>query len=443
MAEIIETGFPGRVFELAIYRNEDLDTRRGTVPEVSVAEHVADSLSDLSINHRIIYGFDPVPVNNNNNSCPSSDGPTVAYEVWRDYVRNGNAPFEAKDSNLLINDAPGGGCAGIGGNIAVGPGRDIDHVDGPIEGTSPWHFDIYSCMHEVGHNMGYSHANNAGRKTLIDGVEYKTPTNGRDDAHTNLCGQSNPADPTPGSDDVARLFYNDCVADTITIREDQGRVFVSSLLVQPNPVEAGALFTITATVTNTMLTDQEVTEPVLVGDEQIGELVFNVPAGGTDTTTIVHSVENPGEYIVQVNQQTELLIVEEAEPADIVVQNVSVDQLPAQVGVPNQIIVTAENVGGSVGNRTLDVFVGGAFVGGVSFGLDPGEIGTDRVNWTPRDPGTFNLDAGRIRTTVTVEPAGGGGGDGGGGQAGLLTPRNLVVAGGATLLFIGLSRRGE
>lgn len=216
-SEWIEKSFDTNLFDIAIYRNVDLDNHRGVDPEFTLVNHVSPALADIGINHRIRWNFDPIPISNNNNGCPPGD---VAYTAWSQYLDAGNAPWVAADCNILINNSRGGGCGSVGGNVCVGPGWRIDgRYERVLSGGAGWQWHVYSCMHEIGHNMGFPHSPNPGLKWVADDDRlHITPTNGDPNQTSNMCGTSVDLRPDNGLARVPENWFAPCVADHLIIR---------------------------------------------------------------------------------------------------------------------------------------------------------------------------------------------------------------------------------
>lgn len=197
-------------WEMTIYSTDSLRSKNGLAPERVVARQIAESFSRH--NRDILLEFDFPDVSLGTNSPTCGDG----LVVFGNYLSSGNAPRVAADSNLCLMDAPGGGCADIGGNAAV---MGVNHIildPGLMEsGTERLHANTLGAMHEVGHNMGWQHEPHPGvARNSADGYWEKTPTVGNDDT-TNMCNEAIPA---RQHQSVRRiLIYHDCVFDHMQI----------------------------------------------------------------------------------------------------------------------------------------------------------------------------------------------------------------------------------
>lgn len=461
--EVVEDRFGGLTWELAIYRNEDLDSMNGTAAEETIVNHVSPSLTDLGVNHRILFDFDPVPLDDRNSGCS-----TQALENWTSYGEEGNLPVVAKDCNLYLNPG-GGGCAFVKGRYASAGAPDIEQVrPRSLIGDKPWSGNVYVAMHEISHNMGTTPGNRSlpsddpnsgvvqfGDTWVTNGIWQKTPSITRRDATSNACGQPITPDPGPNERDHIYTYFNDCVADQMLIREppETGHVRIVGLSLTPNPVEVGERVTIEATMENT--TDSRATrdEPVLVGDDRIDTLHFDVPSGSTQTLSTHHTPSAPGDYIVQVNQGVDTLTVEEETipPGDLRIAGVSVSPTPPEKGDQSVITVTGRNYGDGPVNQMVDVLVNGSSIGAVDFEIDGAGLNREyreqerSIYWTPQSAGDFQISAGDSTSTVTVvDPNGGGNGGQNGGETGTgVSVATVALAAGGLALLISRPSREE
>jgi hypothetical protein len=138
------------VVEVSIYQTEDLSEGNGRTPESVVAKHLEQAFERAGLNYRIEYGhkttFDP----------PMKTNDIENLRWWSD-----KSPEHAKDSNILLYDAKGGGRGYVGGkNCIAGVNRIRDDVDAsPVctKGRKGQCRNIRAALHEVGHNLKGRH----------------------------------------------------------------------------------------------------------------------------------------------------------------------------------------------------------------------------------------------------------------------------------------------
>lgn len=92
-------------------------------------------------------------------------------------------------------------------------------------------------------------------------------------------------------------------------------------------------------------------------------------------------------------------------PANIDVTGISASPSSPEAGQEVAIDVTARNVGGEFGGRTVSVTIDGADHGSVSFDLFANGSDTQTIFWTPQSAGEYTITAGEASTTVSVEDA--------------------------------------
>lgn len=235
--------YGGVPWEQTIYQTEVLTQTHGRVPEDVVARQVSAGLDDLGVDHVIHYGFDPVPASTEDPGC-SSGSPVSSPppEVDRGNVTisdtgpRGPAPVGAlgefeqylgldglvatQDSNMLLTDqAGGGGCAHVGGNVCVAGAGSI-HTDtgGRImRGREDIHDSISAAMHEVTHNMGSRHSGgNFGLAWNGDVYWHRTPSAAVfNQISENACGEDIPG--RDRQDFMDELWYPDCVGGAMEV----------------------------------------------------------------------------------------------------------------------------------------------------------------------------------------------------------------------------------
>lgn len=195
--------------ELAIYQTRDLVGMNGRIPEQMVALHAAEAFDRAGYDYRITYNH--VALDSPSETAVCGDDCPLSW--LRDEGMAGNLPNHAKDSNLLITSADGGGCGYVGGTYATAPGGEIDYSSGlSLEGTDSRQSNFLACIHEIGHNLGLHH--NDGM-AWVEGDDWvKTPM--VDQKGSNNCGE-----PVPYENDlqrVNRLEFADCAVSKFLVR---------------------------------------------------------------------------------------------------------------------------------------------------------------------------------------------------------------------------------
>lgn len=212
---------PDPVWEQTIYTTQALYDRNGRAPEEMVAQYVERAFGRLGVKVDVQTGFSPLPDPYDDPRC--QENTRTSFNFMNDRKNNGELPFVAKDSNLLLVDTVGGGCAGVGGSTAVAGAKPIDRVRSMVESSAEkYHRGVHAPLHEIGHNMGFSHSPHPGAAwnddSEIPGKWHRTPTVAENGAE-NICGEWIPSRRHDAT--VRHLYYNDCVADHMSIAESQ------------------------------------------------------------------------------------------------------------------------------------------------------------------------------------------------------------------------------
>lgn len=201
-----------------IYTTERLFEDNERISEQMVARYLSNIFSDNDISYKIGYNFDTFDAPTEQAVC----GEDSVLDDWREYVKN-DAEDEAKDSNILLTHASGGGCAGVGGNVAAAPGRHIDELRFyEKRGDDDWSRNMGAALHEFGHNMALSHDHDkdeegnqhTGSGWNEDEAWHRTPMNTGDDV-TNICGEEIPK--REYDKVVQELYFTDCTLEYFEI----------------------------------------------------------------------------------------------------------------------------------------------------------------------------------------------------------------------------------
>lgn len=181
MKTISEHGFDNPTVEVALYREDTFAATDGTLPVDNAIEILTGAFEMGELNYVIRHDLPTQTLPAETGTC---DEP---FQTWNDRVRNGNIPHVAKDANLVLIDRFGGGCANAPGNH---PGRAVigarpltdQYADGQItyelEGEGNLWVGYGTLLHELGHNLGFSHKPHGGWGFNHNGKWHRTPTVG-------------------------------------------------------------------------------------------------------------------------------------------------------------------------------------------------------------------------------------------------------------------------
>lgn len=189
------------VVDVTIRSTEQLHERTGRIPEEMAAVFLAGAFAQAGLGYRIRFGFDPVAIGTQHAACRDEDTESPdAKDLFADRLPDLAA---ARDANLILTDAAGGGCAQWWeprcGAVGV---RDLDARRAwTAEGSDDWHRAIQRIEHETGHCLGASHDHDPAPGRQYPGTvrldhdrrEWRySPTVYRADGTVNRCGEPQP-----------------------------------------------------------------------------------------------------------------------------------------------------------------------------------------------------------------------------------------------------------
>lgn len=243
------------VIEATVYQTGNLYGMHGYVSTEAFARWLSGALKERGISHDILHTLPVVRTATNRVACDramNSDNRPGAYYVWGDLLNDngfvddynangqgkalenpeGDTFVQRKDSNLLLTNRGGGGCAAVTGNVAVAAGGGLDTVREYEHGhASPDGFadSMHDAMHEFGHNMGFAHRGRDYCDADGGGIGYvddqgrwnRTPCNPWNGC-TNRCGTWIPYRErnTSSTQVVRHLYFTECTISHF--REEMG-----------------------------------------------------------------------------------------------------------------------------------------------------------------------------------------------------------------------------
>jgi len=129
-----------------------LDDRHGRIPEEVAAATIASVLSYIGIGFEIAYGFESIDVGTEQASCTDDD----AKDRYESVVKGWDE--SARDANILLTDAEGGGCAQWWDSRTAAVGfRGVDSRAPHQQEGGDHSSKRQALLHELGHCLGASH----------------------------------------------------------------------------------------------------------------------------------------------------------------------------------------------------------------------------------------------------------------------------------------------
>lgn len=222
----------GVPIQMSIRLSVKLLERNGRIGPRMVARYAGRAFEEAGYGYELTYNLLPVEPPDEKSNCSAGDTP----QWWERRVETGAVEPLGKDANVLMVDANGGGCAGVGRNYGTTPGRHIDEQRAHREiavGNNDWQRNMHGTLHEIGHQLGARHDHEWG----VDGKQHwgagwveetddgeiwwhRTPNTAGNGA-PNYCGTDIEKRLRDEETGVKRhQLYNDCAADNFEVVEE-------------------------------------------------------------------------------------------------------------------------------------------------------------------------------------------------------------------------------
>lgn len=205
--------------EVSVRQTGDLSEYAKAHPEQQAVQYIERALTRLNVPYKIYHDLPPrteaPKLADYDNTATYKDD---AFTWWHKQIQNGNLEKDAKDSNILLLPTNGGGKAYIRGAACVAPAGTLDK-DYPMKETVPADDPrgcVYGILHELAHNLGYSHNKPWGRawNDSENGEWHRTPT--AIPGKVNACGDQLP--PKKEDTKIKHLYYGECARDELYVR---------------------------------------------------------------------------------------------------------------------------------------------------------------------------------------------------------------------------------
>ncbi len=146
----------GPPIRMSVRPSVKLLERNGRAGPPMVARYAARAFEEAGYGYEIVYNLMPEQPPDEKSNCSAGDAP----QWWRERVELDAAERLVADANVLMLDADGGGCAGVGRKYGTTPGRNIDEERQWREiavGDDDWQRNMHGTLHEIGHQLGARH----------------------------------------------------------------------------------------------------------------------------------------------------------------------------------------------------------------------------------------------------------------------------------------------
>jgi len=178
-------------------------------------------------------------------------------------------------------------------------------------------------------------------------------------------------------------------------------------------VAVGETVRITATVANRGAASGTHSADLVVGGVEVAQRAVYVPAGERRTVTFERTFERPGEYEVGVDHTTGGTITVREPPAGDAAFEIRDPSLASESIAPGEnvdVTATVANTGGSTGEFTAELAVGGTVLETRSVRLNPGETTTITFTRTFDQAGVYEIEvSGASAGALDVSSSGGAG----------------------------------
>lgn len=189
-----------------------------------------------------------------------------------------------------------------------------------------------------------------------------------------------------------------CDTATVTV-PDEGEIVVDDVVIEEESPKPGDTVGVSVGFTNTGEVENSDTFSTEVNGSSGPELDVSLQGGESVTETLeVEVPEDAEELDVVVGPESDTVTVESV--SDIYVKDVTISESEATIGEEVDVLVVAENKGGSSGEESFDVTVNGSSAGGFQVTVDGGDTKEEVLAIEVPDENEFSVEVGSESDTV-------------------------------------------
>lgn len=166
------------------------------------------------------------------------------------------------------------------------------------------------------------------------------------------------------SGDDRTTLYSILSVETIERLPDIGTFEITDLRVIPDEIEEGDEVLISAVITNIGTETDDYVIPLRIKGEIVTTFTGIISTESSEVLDYIYSTDVPGDYLVELNNETVEFTVTEAEPpvveptpANLTVTNIEAVPTEAEIGENVSIFVTVKNIGGETGTDSFELFI--------------------------------------------------------------------------------------